>query len=324
MHKGSIAVESEEGKGTIFKIAFPLGKDHLKPEEICESISSAEENIETLEKSIMIEESRTEKSNFNSIYDLENPLLLIVEDNSDIRYYLNNNLKDCYRVLEAADGEDGWSKCIEHLPDIIISDVMMPRMDGFQFCEKIKTDERTSHIPIILLTAKAASRDKIEGFEIGADDYIMKPFDIEELKVRIKNLISQRKRIHEHFKKHGIIEFEESNITSVDKIFLEKVFNSIVANISNASFSVEELADKVRVSRSVFYKKINSLIGESPGELIRRIRLNKSAELIQKKFGNISEIAIEVGFNNPAYFTECFKKQFGVTPTKYNHKLANY
>ena len=194
---------------------------------------------------------------------------------------------------------------------------MMPKMDGFELCEKLKTDERTSHIPIIMLTAKASHQDKIEGFETGADEYIMKPFDTEELKARIKNLIEQRRRIHEHFKKHGLIELEESKITSADKKFLERAFNAIRENISNASFNVESLSELVAVSRSVLHKKIVALIGEPPVEVIRRMRLTRGAELIEKKFGNISEIALEVGFNNPAHFSECFKKQFGVVPSQY-------
>ena len=207
-------------------------------------------------------------------------------------------------------------------PDLIISDVMMPKMDGFELCKKLKTDERTSHIPIILLTAKAASSDKIEGFEIGADDYIMKPFEPYELKARIKNLIEQRKRIHEHFKKHGLFEIEEKNITPIDQKFLQKVFNLINQHISDPSLSVESLVENLALSRSVFHRKILSLVGETPGDVIRGIRLKKAAELIEQKFGNLSEIGLEVGFNNPAYFSEAFKKQFGMSPSQYQQKFT--
>jgi AraC-like DNA-binding protein len=184
-------------------------------------------------------------------------------------------------------------------------------------CEKLKTDERTSHIPVILLTAKAAKQDKIEGYETGADEYIIKPFEPEELKARIKNLIDQRKRLHDHFRKHGIIELDELKITSVDKKFLEKVFSIISENLSRITFNVQSLAETAAVSRSVLHKKIVALTGEPPVELIRRIRLIRAAELIEKKFGNISEIALETGFNNPAYFSECFKKQFSISPSQY-------
>lgn len=219
--------------------------------------------------------------------------------------------------MEAMDGEDGWNKSLYNLPDLIVSDVMMPKMDGFELCKKIKTDERTSHIPVILLTAKAAKEDKLEGFETGADDYIMKPFETDELRARIKNLIEQRKRLHEHFKKNGVLDFGQSYITSVDKKFLQKVLDIITNHISDSFFSVDLLAEDLGISRSVVHRKILSLTGETPGEFIRRIRLNKAADLIKKKFGNLSEIALEVGFNNPAYFSESFKKQFGVSPSHY-------
>ena len=337
LHKGKIEVESQEGRGTTFTVSIPLGKEHLKPEEICEPDKDEKKGSHISTESIYIEETKTDlsadptrqwlaeadkagKLDLDLITQSEKPLLLIIEDNFDVRNYIKDNLKKDFRVLEAIDGEDGWNKSIENMPDLIVSDVMMPKMDGFKLCEKLKTDERTSHIPVILLTAKAASADKIEGFETGADDYIMKPFESEELKARIKNLIEQRKRIHEHFKKKGIFELEKSKITSVDKKFLQKAFDIITQNISNTSFSVEAFAENLAVSRSLLHKKIVSLTGEPPRELIKRIRLKKSTELIDQKFGNLSEIALEVGFDNPAYFSECFKKQFGVSPSQYRQK----
>jgi YesN/AraC family two-component response regulator len=195
---------------------------------------------------------------------------------------------------------------------------MMPRMDGFTLCDKLKTDERTSHIPIILLTAKASVKDKIEGFQTGADDYIMKPFDPEELTARIKNLIEQRERIHEHFRKHGLFEIEKEKITPADQKFLQNTVSIITTRMSDADFGVDSLAAEIGVSRSVLLKKIEALVGEPPSELIKMIRLNTAAKLIEGKFGNMSEIALEVGFNNPSYFAECFKKQFGCSPSQYH------
>jgi len=243
-----------------------------------------------------------------------------VEDNAEVRNYIRNNVKMEYRILEAVDGEDGWNKSIEQMPDVIVSDVMMPKMDGFRLCEKLKTDERTSHIPIILLTAKAASQDKIEGYDTGADDYIVKPFEPEEVKARIRNLIEQRKRLHEHFRKHGLFEIEEEKITPVDQKFLQKTVAVITEHMSDAAFGVETLASEVAVSRSFLLKKMDALIGEPPSELIKRTRLNKAAQLIEDNYGNISEIALEVGFNNPSYFGECFKKHFGCTPSQYHRR----
>ncbi len=322
LHKGKIEVESEEGKGTTFTISIPLGKDYLKPEEICET-----EKVEApydSAKPVIIDEDKIDlpagkagKPVFKQIKDIDKPMLLITEDNYDVRNYIKENLNKDYKILEAIDGEDGWNKSIDNIPDLIISDVMMPKMDGFQLCNKLKADERTSHIPVILLTAKAAKQDKIEGFETGADEYITKPFEPDELLARIKNLIEQRKRIHDYFKKHSIIELEESKITSADKRFLKKVFDTIANKMSDPSFNVESLSESIAVSRSVLHKKTVSLLGEPPIEVIRRMRVTRGAELIEKKFGNISEIALEVGFNNPANFSEYFKKQFGVVPSQY-------
>ena len=323
LHRGKIEVDSEEGRGTIVTISIPLGKEHLKPEEIIEP----EKEKEYEKDNVITEFDEVTKIKFEQKIDsalLEKesePMLLIVEDNSDVRSYIKNNLNKDYRVVEAADGEDGWNKALEQIPDLIISDVMMPKMDGFKLCEKLKTDERTSHIPVILLTAKAANQDQIEGYETGADDYIMKPFDTDTLKARIGNLIKQRERLHQYFQHKGMFELEQTKITSVDKKFLQKAFDIITQNISNTAFSVEMFAENLAVSRALLHKKIVSLTGESPVELIRRIRLTKAKELIDKKFGNLSEISLEVGFNNPAYFSESFKKQFGITPSQYQQKI---
>ena len=323
LHKGKIEVESEESKGTTFTVRIPLGKEHLKTEEIIEKDQEYENEAIKVEFDENIEKKVKQKMDVELLENESLPLLLIVEDNSDVRNYIKDNLKKDYRILEAVDGEDGWNKSVEQIPDLIVSDVMMPKMDGFKLCEKLKTDERTSHIPVILLTAKAAKEDKLEGYETGADDYIMKPFEPDELRARIKNLIEQRKRLHEHFQKKGMFELNHTEITSIDKKFLNKAFELLHQNISDTSFNVEAFGEKMGMSRSVLYKKIVALTGEPPVEFIRRIRLNYAMKLIEKKFGNLSEVALEAGFNNPAYFSECFKKQFGITPSQYQQKITN-
>jgi DNA-binding response OmpR family regulator len=323
LHKGFISAESKEGEGTTFSLRLPLGKKHLKPEEIVKKEIKVKTTMSKNE-TILIQEKEKDKTNsdIDNILDTNKPLLLIVEDNFDVRNYIISHLEKDYKTQEAIDGEDGFIKSIEQIPDLIVSDVMMPKMDGFQLCEKLKTDERTSHIPVILLTAKATSEDKIEGYETGADDYIMKPFDAKELQVRIKNLINQRKKLWEHFRKEGIFNLENKEIISIDKKFLEKAVSVINENISDTSFGVELFASHLAISRAALHKKLIALIGEPPSELIKRIRLSKAGILLKNKTGNISEIALEVGFNNPAYFSECFKKQFGDTPSQYQRNFT--
>ena len=321
LHKGVIEVESEEGKGTTFIISLPIGKKHLSPEEIDEQPYDGKVSALEAEEETLYDES-TVIPDFDIVSGNGKQILLIVEDNADVRRYIKDNLIEDYNILEATNGEEGLNQAVEHIPDLIISDVMMPKMDGFELCNKVKTDERTSHIPVIMLTAKASERDKIGGYETGADDYIMKPFDMLGLNARIKNLIEQRKRIHEHFRKKGLIELEMSEIKSTDKRFLQKAFEIINKNMADPGFGLEKLSELLSTSRSVLYRKIIAITGESPGELIRQIRLKKASQLIEQKFGNISEISLEVGFSNPSQFTRSFRKLFGVSPSEYhqNHK----
>ena len=324
LHKGKIVVGSVEGKGTTITISMPLGKKYYTAEEICKPVKNEKTNSDFISESILFEETWNEKFNVNAIIETEKPLLLLVEDNSDVRTYIRENLEKEYTILEAVNGEEGQKKSIEQIPDLIISDVMMPKMDGFELCEKLKTDERTSHIPVILLTAKATSKDKITGYETGADDYIMKPFDVKELRVRVKNLIDQRKKLREHFLQEGIFSLDSKDITSIDRKFFERAIKIINEHLSDLSFGVESFASELSIGRTTLYKKLIAIVGEPPSDFIKRIRLSKANELIKIKSGNISEIALEVGFNNPAYFSECFKKQFGVTPSKYQSTFTNH
>jgi len=321
LHKGKVEVESAEGKGSTFRLIFPLGKDHLNPEEICQEDSENENASTRLDE--FVEKKDENKIDVDLFERPEKHSLLIVEDNADVRKYINGILKSQYNILEAKDGEEGLNKSFEQIPDLIISDIMMPKLDGIELCDKLKTDSRTSHIPVIMLTAKATINDKINGLEIGADDYIMKPFEAAELKARIKNLLDQRKRLHEHFRQYGLFEIEEQNITSLDKKFIQKSIEVININLSSTDLNVEFLADQLTISKSVLNKKLSALTGDTPAEFIKRIRLSKAAKLIEHNTGNISEIALEVGFGNPAYFAECFKKQFGISPSHYHHNSFN-
>ncbi len=325
LHKGKIIVESEEGKGSSFKILLPLGKDHLKDEEIedekiINKIDDFQSNVYEMQFDELNKSTSDDTKDFKIGTDLNEdlPTLLITEDNSDLRKYVSEILQGEYKIIEAADGEDGLTKAFNHIPDIIISDIMMPKMDGFQLCSKLKADFRTSHIPIIILTAKATIKDKVEGFETGADAYIMKPFEAEELKARIINLLQQRRRVHDYFKSHGLIEINESGIASADKKFLTNAIEIINEHIPDTSFGVEAFAEHLAVSRSLLHKKLTALTGESPGELIKRYRLNKAAKMLEQRTGSITQIAFEVGFNDASYFTLCFRTQFGISPSQYH------
>jgi DNA-binding response OmpR family regulator len=194
---------------------------------------------------------------------------------------------------------------------------MMPKMDGFELCNKLKTDERTSHIPIIMLTAKATSQDKISGYETGADDYIMKPFDAAELKVRIKNLIEIRRRLQEKFTKADfVIKRGEIKINRLDEKFIEKLMNIIEKHISEENFTIEEFESEIAMSKSQIYRKLKALTGKSPSRFVRSVRLSKARKMILEKQTTISEIAYSTGFGSPAYFTRCFKEEYGYSPSE--------
>ncbi|MEZ4773418.1 MAG: ATP-binding protein [Bacteroidia bacterium] len=302
LHKGEISVSSEPGKGSVFVIQLPLHDDILTEEtEIILPTSSFSAPSE--------EEKPIQKGK------KELPLILIVEDNKDVRTYLAGLLQTSYRIAEAGNGQQGLETALSEIPDLIISDVMMPEMDGMAFTHAIKTDIHTSHIPVVLLTAKAGRESKLEGLGTGADDYLAKPFDEEELRIRIKNLLDQRERIRAQFGK-DIIRLSPADIMvdSADKQFLDRVIKVIETYMNNEEFSIEELGSEVGMSRSQLHRKIKALTDQSPSVFLRTIRLKRARQLLEEKAGTAAEISYLVGFGSPAYFSKCFKDQFGVTP----------
>ncbi len=325
LHHGKITVQSELGKGSTFIIYLPLGKAHLKKHEIIDE--KGEEPIITVEKDDRLSDVKYRKQKIEKeIQEIQQPktkirrqlpIVLIVEDNQDVRTYIRDFLESDYRVKEARDGVDGFEKATNTIPDLIISDVMMPNMDGFELCEKLKTDECTSHIPVILLTARASEKSKLEGLETGADDYIIKPFSTRELHVRVKNLIEQRRKLRERFSHESALKPKDIAITSADERFLQRVMDTIEAQIGNPDFGVYDFGRKVGLSHSQLHRKIRALTDRSPIEFIRTLRLKRAADLLKQHFGNVAEIAYEVGFNNPSYFAECFRKLFGKSPSEY-------
>ncbi len=312
LHHGTISVRSVVGKGTEFLIRIPLGSAHLTADEIIAPRTEIGERT-SAQWEVHVQSAPVDAG--VQTPDGTRPIVLVVEDNVDVRAYVRQYLVPSYQVLEAHDGKEGVEKARETIPDLIISDVMMPKMDGYELCRTLKLDEKTSHVPIILLTAKAGQENKIEGLETGADDYLTKPFDAKELLVRVKNLMDLRRKLKERFKASVPLKPGEIAVTSMDDVFLNKVMAAVEQHIGDEDFHIEELGAMVGMSRVQLHRKLSALTNQGPGEFIRYIRLHRALELLQKDAGTISEIAYKVGFSDPSYFSKCFHKQFGKVPT---------
>lgn len=317
LHHGSISVISQINKGSQFMIQLPLGKAHLKQDEIVSETSESEiTDMELLAyhefDTIDIPVIKSDKNKKNNA-----PLILIIEDNSDLRKYLRASLENTYQIIEAVNGEKGIEKANSTIPDLIISDVMMPGIDGFELCKRVKTNEQTSHIPVILLTARAAFESKIEGLETGADDYITKPFEIRELEVRIRNLIELRRQVQKHFKKLSGLKPEEIATTSRDEEFLKKTLTILEQNISDSEFNVSQFSRAIAISSSHLNRKMKALTGQSTQQFILTFRLNRAAQLLRDDSGTVLEIANSVGIESISHFSKSFQKQFGVSPSRY-------
>jgi signal transduction histidine kinase/DNA-binding response OmpR family regulator len=312
LHGGTITVESVVNRGSTFRVLLPLLRGERR-EERGERRDRGESELVGMDATSLNIEHRALNIEHRQP-TTDNPLLLIVEDNPDLRLYIRGILEKDYQVMEAGSGRQGLEKALEHIPDLVLTDVMMPEMDGYELSRKLKSDERTSHIPVIILTARAGMESKIEGLETGADDFLTKPFDPEELQVRIKNLISQRRRLRERYLKTAgaslfkATETPAAELLSMDEQFLRRVKHMVENRLSDADFSVDELASAVHLSRVQLHRKLKALIDIPASDYIRTLRLNKAAELLEHKTANIAEIAYDVGFTNPGHFSEAFKK----------------
>lgn len=314
LHKGSIKVDSKEGEWTEVTVEIPLGREHLTDEEILEPLETVEEKEGILEEDYPIPAMREE--GFVDDIIIDKTIILIVEDNADVREYIKDSISDEYHVVEAVNGEQGVKKAVRYIPDLIISDVMMPKMDGYELTKQIKLDEKTSHIPVILLTAKSSKENIFEGLETGADAYLTKPFEIKELQIRIKNLIEVRKNLQRKFSsKEYLKKPDKPQLSKLDASFMEKLLGIIESHIKEEDFSIDQFGREVGMSRSQIHRKLKALTGKSTSHYIRFIRLTKAKNRIVEEQGNISEIAYSLGFSSPTYFTRCFKEEYGFPPS---------
>lgn len=312
IHHGSISSQSTVGVGTTFVVKIPLvgyADNEIRSHPIEERQTTDDGRI----PSALVPTSPRPP------IDHDKTIILIAEDNDDTRSLIVSQLSRDYSVVEAVDGRDARSKAQFQIPDLVISDVMMPDMDGYELCRSLKQDERTSHIPIILLTALADRDDKIEGLQTGADDYLIKPFDAKELSVRIKNLIENRKKMREAFSRSSVFPQLSPPGSSVDQQFINKAIATVHKHLSNESYDTDQFSKEMFLSRAQLHRKLRAVSDLSATEFIRRTRLHYAKELLEKKAGTIAEIADKVGFSNHSYFARCFKEQFGVLPSEIDH-----
>jgi DNA-binding response OmpR family regulator len=310
-------------------IRLPLGNQHLKPGEMIISSTPAKpqkskeleilymtaakeaeaEAEEIVPGKIEVHEDETETQ--------EKPLILVVEDDADVRKFICDPLKPGFRLVEAANGKEGIEKAKEHIPDLIVSDIMMPELDGYELCRQLKQDIETSHIPIMLLTAKASEESILQGLKTGANDYITKPFNAEILLSRIKNLMDLRTQMQLKLQRQDMKVPDEITVSSMDVKFLKKFQEIIEKNLSDPEFRIDDIYEKLNMARSTFFKKIKALTGKNPNQFILGYRLERGAQLLRENYGTVMQVAMAVGFNSSAYFSKCFNDKFHMSPTSY-------
>jgi DNA-binding response OmpR family regulator len=322
LHKGTIEVESKSTQGVIFKVALPFGKEHLSEEEILKDFKISDD--------ISQYETQLGKAQFHldeQIEDLKveenKPMILVVEDHKPLRSFIKNLLKKDYNVIDAENGKVALKNALKYVPNLIISDVVMPEMAGTELCAAIKENIKTSHIPVILLTSRSSLIYKVEGLESGADDYISKPFDLKEFKLKVKNLLDATERLKAKFSNEDFLTPSELTVSSLDEELLKKAFKIVEENISNEQFDIPFFSSELGVSRTMLFTKIKAWTNFTPNEFIHEIRMKRAAQLLEQNKINISQVCYKTGFKNPKYFSKCFQKKYGLTPSQYQYKFSS-
>ena len=324
LHGGRLLVRSEEGFGSAFIVRLPLAPDDGDPTP--ESAAAGDGVAERAADAVTLEAAsasvaRTSEAPADvspartDISPADAPVILVVEDNTDVRAFLREELEALYRVVEAADGEAGLEAARQHAPALVLSDVMMPRMDGYTLCRKLKADERLRHVPVVLLTAKAAEEDALEGLACGADDYLAKPFSAEALKARVANLIGSRRQLRAQFSREVVVQPSGVVVASDEEAFLNRVLHVIEDQMEESEFGVEALAEAVGVSGRQLRRRVKAVTGESPGALVRRMRLERAAQFLEAGAGTVAEVGYRVGFESASHFSKAFRAHFGHAPT---------
>jgi CheY-like chemotaxis protein/AraC-like DNA-binding protein len=316
-------VTSEEGFGTTFvvRLPFSVSSDQFSVTSGQSAVISDQSPVISDQLPVNSDQSLA-TSNEQPTTNNQRPatsneeVVLIVEDNADLRSYLREHLEERFQIAEAADGEAGLVRALELIPDLVITDIMMPKLDGYALSKKLRSDEKTSHIPIIMLTARAEEADKIAGLEIGVDDYLTKPFSPNELRVRVRNLIALRKKLRERFSQTTLIKPSEVTVASVDQKFLERLKEIVEANMEEEGFDVQKLSAKAGMSERQLERKLKALIDQTPNQFIRSMRLQRAKQLLEQNAGTVSEIAFRLGFNNLSHFSKNFREAFGVLPSE--------
>jgi DNA-binding response OmpR family regulator len=314
LHNGEIFVESEHNQGSCFTVILPLQK-------VDETLFTDTDYHLQHNSDFLMDAEAAKPNQPKEPRDIKKPTVLLVEDNEDFRFYIKDNLKDAFNIIEAENGKKGWQKALAQHPNLVVSDISMPEMNGIDLCRKIKGDSRTSHIPVILLTAQTGEEQQIKGLETGATDYMTKPFNFEILHSKIKNILSQQEKMRKTYQKQVDVTPTELQVDSPEELFIKKVLLLIDANISNPNFSVEELSSEMFVSRYTLYKKILQMTGKTPNELVRSMRLKRAAQLLETGHLTISQICHKVGFKSQKYFVRTFKAEFNSIPSKYQEAM---